>query len=77
MWEEVLLPYLWTGVERWMLKSDRLVCEKDATIAQSVTNYNLDPSILIIYEFTNHSWENLQQNTSTFKVLLGRPLPKL
>ena len=24
-----------------MLKSDRLVCEKNATIARSVTNYNL------------------------------------
>ena len=31
-----------------MLKSDRLVCEKNATIAQPVTNYNLDPSILIV-----------------------------
>ena len=39
--EEVLLPYLWTGVERWMLKSDRLVCEKNATKAQPVTNCNL------------------------------------
>ena len=44
----MLLPYLWTGVERWMLKSDRLVCEKNTTIAQPVTNYNLDPSILIV-----------------------------
>ena len=39
--EEVLPPYLWTGVERWMLKSDRLVCEKNATKAQPVTNCNL------------------------------------
>ena len=31
-----------------MLKSDRLVCEKNATITQPVTNYNLDPSILIM-----------------------------
>ena len=31
-----------------MLKSDRLVCEKNAAIAQPVTNYNLDPSILIV-----------------------------
>ena len=31
-----------------MLKSDRLVCEKNATKAQPVTNYNLDPSILIV-----------------------------
>ena len=44
----MLLPYLWTGVERWMLKSNRLVCAKNATVAQSVTNYNLDPSILIM-----------------------------
>ena len=31
-----------------MLKSDRLVCEKNATKAQPVTNYNLDSSILIV-----------------------------
>ena len=31
-----------------MLKSDGLVCEKNATKAQPVTNYNLDPSILVV-----------------------------
>ena len=44
----MLLPYLWTGVERWMLKNDRSVCEKNATKPQPVTKYNLDPSILIV-----------------------------
>ena len=43
-----------------MLKSDRLVCEKNATIAQSVTNYNLDPSILIMKQIYR-SCEILQQ----------------
>ena len=31
-----------------MLKSDRLVCEKNAAKAQPVTNYNLESSILIV-----------------------------
>ena len=57
----MLPPYLWTGVERWMLKSDSLVCENNATKAQPVTNCNfgLINSISFNYEMNLPiSWEN-------------------
>ena len=66
-WEEVLPPYLWTGVERWMLKSDRLVCEKNAAKAQPVTNCNLGS---INYVYFNYKVNLLIDREKIFVTIL-------
>ena len=64
-----------------MLKSDRLVCEKNATKAQPVTNCNLGSINYIYFNYKvnlliGHE-KILQQNTPSLKVLLQRPFNKI
>ena len=57
-----------------MLKSDRLVCEKNATVAQSVTNYNLDPSILIMKQIYQSFMWNFTTTHESCVQEAGHPL---